>query len=129
MFINKRSFCRWSRNEQIRTQKRPNRSHNGWGAYVLVFYKSSGCSHGVAEGPFVGAAGAALAFGTKLVDVSLGAHDIHVGLAHPFTLAAEDHIVCKAVVNAAFALLFFLRRQRSGDDVFIQSHMIPLLVR
>ena len=94
-----------------------------------VFYEAGRGTHGITERPFIRAAGAEFAFRVQLVDVSLGAHDVHVGLARLFALVAEHHIVCKAVINAVLAVLFLLRRQGSGVDVFVQSHFVFLPVK
>ena len=89
--------------------------------------EAGGRAHRVAERPLLPAAlGADLAAGFELVDKSLGAHDVHIRLAHVAAVPAKDHVGRKAVIDAAGAFFLFLGGQRPGIDVLIDCHRLLL---
>ena len=84
-------------------------------------------AHRVAERPLLfSAVGTDLAAGLELVDEGLGAHDVHIRLAHVAAVPAKDHIGRKAVIDAAGAFFLFLGGQRPGIDVLIDCHRLLL---
>ena len=82
-------------------------------------------AHRVAERPLLfSAVGTDLAAGLELVDEGLGAHDVHIRLAHVAAVPAKDHVGRKAVIDAAGAFFLFLGGQRPGIDVLIDCHRL-----